>query len=1003
MMESTTTDAAPRVQIYPQHTDCVSDFMRAPAPPPSPLISRLCLCACVRGCLRACANVCTCACVSHGRGKAGKYEREARRYWDLFYKRNGERVSACHVAHSHTRCRHHCARLVSPQHCILPPLLTAFPPTAKAPLAPYSALLSPFLPFPLPPGSSLPLAPRTPSPPSSPGLPHPPPPRAPRQFFKDRHYLHHEWALFLRGDTEAGGAAEVGAEGGTEGRAEGGGGEAGDGDAGAGAGIAGGGDGCGGGRGGSSPHSPVPCCPSTFPRHSSPLTANATPTPHPTPSHPLVLPPSSSCSPYSPCICPIPPPYSPIPPVLRHPPFASSVLRHPPCASPVLRHPPQVGCGAGNTVFPLLADDPHLFALACDFSSRAVALVTVRGGVGMGGHSGGKGEVWVHGGVSVWCWHVALLLTCTLCALMAAPSRPASLCRSLALPLHGSEHYDPHRLRAFVADITADPLATAITTASSSSNDGSSGGGGCTSCLPQCPAVCPPSQVDVVTMVFVLSAISPEKMPLAVANVATVLKPGGHVLVRDYAAGDLAQERLRRKEQRIADNFYVRGDGTRAYYFTEEALEALFAGAGMQCVNMGVCERTVTNRARQIDMHRRWIQAVFRLPLAAPASPSAPAAAATAATAAEDIGAGGMSDREGGEDERSGSGSSVVQGEGRGREGVGATEKSGREEGGREEGGTGGSDITCEVDCSSLFLSDPPLEDHVLSLAHLPLRVRLLSREHQHTQGSTGRLLWESSQVLAALLLAHPALTRHSSVLELGAGGAALCSLAATHSAPRVIVATDGDENALSLLPGNLELNAGSFETGRIKECRLRWGDEGDEAAVRQLLPSHDVIGADQGQVQEEGGGSTASTEGSDARTAPVGGSSMKGDDTEAAYTATQQGRGFDVILGADVVYVRAAVPLLFQSAARLLARRDGSGGRVPVLLLCHITRQVLEPDVLAAAAAAGLEVAEGEVAERVGGSVERAMQAAVGTAFPGEGRDASLFRLLCFRATSLP
>ncbi|CAI7862243.1 unnamed protein product, partial [Closterium sp. NIES-54] len=292
--------------------------------------------------------------------------------------------------------------------------------------------------------------------------------------------------------------------------------------------------------------------------------------------------------------------------------------------------------------------------------------------------------------------------------------------------------------------------------------------------------------------------------------------------------------------------------------------------------------------------------------------------------------------------------------------------------------------------------------DHALSLAHLPLRVRLLSQEHQHTHGSTGRLLWDSSQVLAALLLAHPALTRHASVLELGAGGAALCSLVATHSAPRVIVATDGDESALSLLPGNLELNAGSFETGRIKVCRLQWGNEGDEAVVRQLLPSHDVIGADQGRVWEEGGSSTTGTDRSDARTAPVGGSSMKGGSTEAAYTAAQQGRGFDMILGADVVYVHAAVPLLFQSAARLLACWDGSG-RVPVLLLCHITRQVLEPDVLAAAAAAGLEVAEAEVAELVGGSVERAVQAAVGTAFPGESRDASLFRLLCFRASRLP
>lgn len=45
-------------------------------------------------------------------------------------------------------------------------------------------------------------------------------------------------------------------------------------------------------------------------------------------------------------------------------------------------------------------------------------------------------------------------------------------------------------------------------------------------------------------MVFVLSAISPEKMHAALANVARVLKPGsGRLLFRDYAQGDLAQER----------------------------------------------------------------------------------------------------------------------------------------------------------------------------------------------------------------------------------------------------------------------------------------------------------------------------------------------------------------------------------------------------------------------------------------------------------------------------
>lgn len=94
--------------------------------------------------------------------------------------------------------------------------------------------------------------------------------------------------------------------------------------------------------------------------------------------------------------------------------------------------------------------------------------------------------------------------------------------------------YDENKIKAFQADLTQDKLLDNVEAES----------------------------VDLVTMIFVLSAIHPDKFTSVLSNIHSTLRPGGSVLFRDYGLYDMAQLRFK-PGNKIADNFYMRQDGTR--------------------------------------------------------------------------------------------------------------------------------------------------------------------------------------------------------------------------------------------------------------------------------------------------------------------------------------------------------------------------------------------------------------------------------------------------------
>jgi methyltransferase-like protein 6 len=82
------------------------------------------------------------------------------------------------------------------------------------------------------------------------------------------------------------------------------------------------------------------------------------------------------------------------------------------------------------------------------------------------------------------------------------------------------------------------------------------------------------NSMDIVLCIFVLSAMEPKAQVSVLKKIHNVLKPGGKLFIRDYGRHDEAQLRFG-KGSKLADNFYVRQDGTCAYYFDLKDLKNL--------------------------------------------------------------------------------------------------------------------------------------------------------------------------------------------------------------------------------------------------------------------------------------------------------------------------------------------------------------------------------------------------------------------------------------------